>query len=74
MYDAVQLSYAVVVLGTYPILLYVPIQVLWGIIKHKIGPRCGGGNKHDKGKSGGARLLIAELAFRASLVLVTCKY
>ena len=73
--DAVQLSYAIVVLGTYPILLYVPIQVLWGILKRKIAPKClGVPPGHSGRKSGGAKLLIAELAFRAGLVLVTCKF
>lgn len=69
LYDAVQLSYAIVVLGTYPVLLYVPIQVLWGIIKKKIGPRLSG--THDRKLQGGFKLLVAELAFRAGLVLIT---
>ncbi|KAH9402589.1 hypothetical protein TYRP_016119 [Tyrophagus putrescentiae] len=75
MYDAVQLSYAVVVLGTYPILLYVPIQVLWGILKRKLAPRLRSSSSGDLAKhpvpAGGKRLLVAELAFRTALVVVT---
>lgn len=77
MYDAVQLSYAVVVLGTYPILLYVPIQVLWGILKRKLAPRLQSSSSGDLAKhpvpAGGKRLLVAELAFRTALVVVTCE-
>lgn len=74
LYDVVQLSYAVVVLGTYPILLYVPIQVLWGILKRKIAPRLrSSGEDPKQTTSGGKRLLVAELAFRTALVILTCK-
>lgn len=84
LYDVVQLSYAVVVLGTYPILLYVPIQVLWHIIRRKIGPHLGGDGDKTLSKSQQQqkqqnkhqdcwKLLIVELAFRTVLVLVTCK-
>ena len=81
LYEAVQLSYGIVVLGTYPILLYVPIQVLWGIIKARIAPSLAttitvledGVKQKRVVPARGYKLLAAELAFRASLVLITCK-
>ena len=72
LYDAVQLVYAVVVLGTYPIILYVPIQVLWNIIKQKVGPILNGNEWNGVKSQGGARLMIIELVFRALLVVATC--
>lgn len=71
LYDAVQLVYAVVVLGTYPIILYVPIQVLWNIIKQKVGPILNGNEWNGVKSQGGARLMIIELVFRALLVVAT---
>ena len=82
LYDAVQLLYSFAVLLTYPIILYVPIQILWPIISAKISPMFKvvqelGDDKKESGNSGWmarTKLLAVELAFRSGLVLITCEF
>jgi proton-coupled amino acid transporter len=63
LYDTVQLVYALAVIFTYPIILYVPIQMLWPKIKSKL-------RKLEKSDT---TIEAASYLFRALLVTFTCK-
>lgn len=61
-YLAAQVMYAAAVALTYPVILYVPVQVLWPAIERRLG-----------GVTRRWLLVTLELTFRASLVLLTCR-
>lgn len=69
-YDAVKLIYAIAVLFTYPIILYVPIQVVWPMIKNRYLLSQTNDTSTTIHK---IKILIADLAFRSLLVTLTCK-
>lgn len=68
--NTVQVLYALAVLFTYPIILYVPIQILWPIMERNLR------NKFIVGDGilANRTTLIIELSFRTGLVLFTCKF
>ncbi|XP_046913565.2 proton-coupled amino acid transporter 1 [Dermatophagoides farinae] len=65
--NTVQVLYALAVLFTYPIILYVPIQILWPIMERNLR------NKFIVGDGilANRTTLIIELSFRTGLVLFT---
>lgn len=84
MYECVQGFYAVAVLFTYPIILYVPISIIWPIIKQRFflnQIETQPDNKDIELESDTKKLLmrqkmiiqISNCAFRACLVLLTCE-
>jgi len=63
LYDTVQVMYAVAVIFTYPIILYVPIEMLWPNIKSKLREM----------KKSDSTIRASNYLFRALLVTITCK-
>lgn len=63
LYDSVQLMYAIAVMFTYPIILYVPIEMLWPKIKVKL----------QELKKSNTTIQISSYFFRALLVTITCE-
>ncbi len=63
LYDSVQIVYAFAVLLTYPIIMYVPIEMLWPKILKKLS--------HSKKSS--FTISLYDYSFRTILVLITCK-
>ncbi|XP_027196935.2 proton-coupled amino acid transporter 1-like [Dermatophagoides pteronyssinus] len=65
--QTVQILYAFAVLFTYPIILYVPIQILWPILERNLRKKFTISN----GILANRTTLIIELSFRIGLVLFT---
>jgi proton-coupled amino acid transporter len=63
LYESVQIVYAIAVLLTYPIIMYVPIEMLWPNILKKLS--------HSKKSS--FTISLFDYSFRTILVLITCK-
>jgi len=63
LYSSVKLMYAIAVIFTYPIILYVPIEMLWPNIKSKLREL----------KKSDTTIEAASYLFRALLVTFTCK-
>lgn len=68
--NTVQVLYALAVLFTYPIILYVPIQILWPIMERNLRTKLIVGD----GVLANRTTLIIELSFRTGLVLFTCEF
>ncbi len=64
LYDTVKLMYAAAVIFTYPIILYVPIEMLWPKIKSKLREL----------KKSDTTIEATSYLFRALLVTLTCKW
>jgi proton-coupled amino acid transporter len=64
LYNSVQLMYAIAVIFTYPIILYVPIEMLWPNIKSKLREL----------KKSETTIEATNYFFRALLVTLTCKW
>jgi proton-coupled amino acid transporter len=63
LYDCVQLMYAIAVIFTYPIILYVPIEMLWPKIESKL----------KELKKSDTTIEVTNYLLRALLVTLTCK-
>jgi proton-coupled amino acid transporter len=63
LYDSVQIVYAFAVLLTYPIIMYVPIEMLWPNILKKL----------SDSKKSSFTISLCDYSFRTFLVVITCK-